>query len=284
MTDEKALNKEGAEALEEFIKSQEGRGYPSFWHADKESQHSMEVSATQEWANELNKQDHSIHGIKTNPDDPPDCLAEMDGERIGVEVTELTVDEKERKKYVKAKDESKINIFLAPGQVDDDKTKEHLEEASRNRPKARVPNTVDWPFDKFRNKLVDIVQEKDKKMREQKEKGELISLDKYFLLIVTDEQNLWKGRLEEYLHRIKLPRPQYFDAIYIMMSYMPNDGDSGLRRVRNSNLKRFDYEEARPNLGQGHYPVFEVYLSSSATGSAHLLSDSAQRSQEPQSE
>ncbi len=284
MTDEKALNKEGAEALEEFIKSQEGRGYPSFWHADKESQHSMEVSATQEWANELNKQDHSIHGIKTNPDDPPDCLAEMDGERIGVEVTELTVDEKERKKYVKARDESVSTIFLAPGQVYDDKTKERLEEASRNRPKVSVPNTAEWPFDKFRERLAGIVQKKDEKMRKKEEKSGLPSLDKNFLLIVTDEQNLWEKRLDEYLKKIKLPRPQYFTAIYIMMSHMPSDGDSGLRRGRNPDSNRFDYKEVHPNLGEGHFPVFEVYLSSSATGSAHLLADSAQRSQEPQSE
>ena len=113
----------------------------------------MEVFATQAWANELNKQGYAIDGIETNPNDPPDCIADMDGERIGVEVTELTVDEKERKRYIKAKDEAEINIFLASGQVYDDKTKERLEEASRNQLKVRVPNTADWPFDKFRERL-----------------------------------------------------------------------------------------------------------------------------------
>ncbi len=262
MTDEKGLNEEAVEALKAFIKSQEERGYPSFWHANKESQQPMEISATQAWANELNKQGYAIDGIETNPDDPPDCVAEMDGERIGIEVTELTVDEKERKKYVEAKDESVTTTFLAPGQVYDDKTKERLEEANRNRPKVRVPNPADWPFDKFREKLAKIVQKKDKKMRKQKENDQLISLGKNFLLIVTDEPNLGEERLDEYLKKIKLSRPQYFDAIYVMYSYVPNnDAHSGLRRVFNSDLNCFEYEEVGPNHGEGHYPVFEVCLS-----------------------
>lgn len=261
MTDEEDFNKEVVEALKVYIESGEKRGYPSYWHTDEKFQHSMEISATQAWANELNKQGYAIYGIETNPNDPPDCIAEMNGERIGVEVTELTVDEKERKKYVKAKDEAKINVFLAPGQVDDDKMKKRLEEANRNRPKVRVPNTADWPFDKFRERLAGIVQKKEGKIRKQEEKGELISLDKIFLLIVTDEPNLWGERLDEYLNRIKLPRPQYFVAIYIMMSYMPSDGDSGLRRVFNPDLNQYEYEEVRPNLGRGHHPVFEVCLS-----------------------
>ena len=72
------------------------------------------------------------------------------------------------------------------------------------------------------------MQKKEGKIRKQEEKGELISLDKIFLLIVTEcyFQNLWGELLKEYLNRIKLPRPQYFAAIYIMMSYMPSGGDS----------------------------------------------------------
>ena len=258
MTDEEDFN-EVVKALKGYIESGEKRGYPSYWHADEKFQCPMEVFATQDWANELNKQGYAIDGIETNPNDPPDCIADMDGERIGVEVTELTVDEKERKRYIKAKDEAEINIFLASGQVYDDKTKERLEEASRNQLKVRVPNTADWPFDKFRERLAGIVQKKEGKIRKQEEKGELISLDKIFLLIVTDEPNLWGELLKEYLNRIKLPRPQYFAAIYIMMSYMPSGGDSGLRRVFNPDLN--EYEEVRPNLGRGHHPVFEVCLS-----------------------
>ena len=168
--------------------------------------------------------------------------AEMDGERIGVEVTELTVDEKERKKYVKARGESVSTIFRAPGQVYDDKIRERSEEANQNRPKVRVPNTADWPFDKFLEKLGKIVQKKVGKMRKKGEEGALISLDKYFLLVVTGEQNLGEKRLDEYLNKIKLPRPQYFDAIYVIGDYVPNGGDSGLRRVFNPDLNQYEYQ------------------------------------------
>ena len=67
--------------------------------------------------------------------------------------------------------------------------------------------------------------------------GELISLDKNFLLIVTDEQNLWEERLNEYLNKIKLSKPKFFDAVYVMMGYVPTDDNNG------------------------HNPVFEVGLS-----------------------
>lgn len=266
MTDERYLNQEAAEALRSFLESARKRVYPSGWHADGEFQQPMEISATQVWANELNKQGHSICRIEpnlkdSNPNDPPDCIAEMDGERIGVEVTELTVNEKERKKYVKARGESVSTIFRAPGQVYDDKIRERSEEANQNRPKVRVPNTADWPFDKFLEKLGKIVQKKVGKMRKKGEEGALISLDKYFLLVVTGEQNLGEERLDEYLNKIKLPRPQYFDAIYVIGDYVPNGGDSGLRRVFNPDLNQYEYKEMGPNLGGGHYPVFEVCLS-----------------------
>ncbi len=259
MTDEK-YPREMVEALRSSIESEEQRGYPSSWHADEGSQQLMEISTTQDWANELNKQGHSIDGIDTNPNDPPDCIAEMDRERIGVEVTELTGDEKERKEYVKAKEESATIIFRAPGQVSDDKPEAHVEETNRNRPKESVPHTADWPFGKFRKKLIEIVQKKDEKMQKKKGKDELVSLDKNFLLIVTSERNLGEERLEEYLNAIELPRPRYFDAIYVMGDYVSKDGDSGFRRVWNSHLKCYDYEEVGPNLGQGYHPVFEVRL------------------------
>ena len=51
----------------------------------------FEVFHARKWAEELRKSNHSIPDskIETNDDDPPDVLAEMDGERICVEVTSV---------------------------------------------------------------------------------------------------------------------------------------------------------------------------------------------------
>ena len=100
-----------------------------------------------------------------------------------------------------------------------------------------VPNMAEWPQDKFNDKLTEIVQNKDEKIENKYNGGELISLDKYFLLIVTDEQNLWEERLNDYLNKINLSKPKFFDAVYVMMGYVPTDDNNG------------------------HNPVFEVGLS-----------------------
>ena len=52
--------------------------------------HSWEASRRC-WAEEMNKRDCQIdiHTIRKNPEPYPDCLAEMDGKKIGVEVIEL---------------------------------------------------------------------------------------------------------------------------------------------------------------------------------------------------
>ena len=51
----------------------------------------MEVDAVREWAEVMNDRGWQIdiHTVRKNPCEPPDCLAEMDGNTIGVEVTEL---------------------------------------------------------------------------------------------------------------------------------------------------------------------------------------------------
>ena len=67
------------------------RGHANFWNAVNEDQGLMEVYATKEWAKEMNERGWQIDmgTIRQNPETYPDCLAEMDGKQIGVEVTEM---------------------------------------------------------------------------------------------------------------------------------------------------------------------------------------------------
>ena len=228
------MDKKLLEEIRKISTSEQKRGYPSYWHADRDSQISMEITAVQDWACEMNLRGHSIHEIEENVNDPPDCLAIMGGIMIGVEVTQLTIDESERKKYVQAKGNSTINTLGVRGLNQDSEIEEKAMQKLIEHP---VPNMVEWPQDKFNDKLTEIVQSKDEKIENKYNRGELISLDKYFLLIVTDEQNLWEERLNEYLNKIKLSKPKFFDAVYVMMGYVPTDDNNG------------------------HNPVFEVGMS-----------------------
>lgn len=175
----------------------------------------MEVQATAQWAGELNKRHgHEIGDIRKNPDLYPDCLAEMNGGKIGVEVTEL-VDQDAIKAYQEVR---------------------KLQESGRL--KEVDPDLLDrmdpeWPLDKFQERLAERVSDKDKRSRDG-------SLDRQFLLIVTDEPDLDEATLAGHMAAIEFPRPNNFDGVYVMASYVPNAG------------------------GEGYYPVFEVRLSDPA--------------------
>ncbi len=167
---------------------------------------------TQDWANEMHRRDPSIQicEIRSNPNDPPDCFAKMNGKCVAVEVGKLVGEHRD----------------------------------------------ADWPLEKFKESLQQMVKQKDT--------GRDRSLHKQFLLIpVGTETLLGESVLKEYLKKIKVPRPNSFDAVYVMGSHVPNDGDSGLRRVSRPDSNCYKYDEVGPNLAEGHYPVFEVCLSDS---------------------
>ena len=209
MTDEDRI----VERLKRIESMNRKRGHATCWHAENKFQGPMEVFAARCWAEEMNRRGYqiNIHTIRKNPETYPDCLAEMDGEKIGIEVTEL-VDE---------------------DAIDEPPKIPPLVELVEPRPhaldKLPQPMPLEWSSDKFERSLNKIVQRKDERVKDS-------SLSKQFLLIVTCEPSLDEATLSEYLKTIKLQRPQNFDGVYIMGSYVP-DPD-----------------------GEGHYPVFEVPL------------------------
>ena len=128
----------------------------------------------------------------------------MDGEKIGIEVTELV-------------DEQAINehpTIPPPG----------------GRWWSRGPHALDklpqpmppkWPLEKFEGRLREIVQCKEEKVgKKHKRNGKDNSLSRQFLLILTDEDYLLddEATLPEYLKTIKLQRPKNFSGVYIMGS------------------------------------------------------------------
>ena len=209
MTDEERI----VEGLKRIENKNRKRGHATCWHAENEFQGPMEVFATRAWAEEMNRQGCQINicTIRKNTERYPDCLAEMDGEKIGVEVTEL-VDENAIKEH------PKIPPLVEP-----------VEPGPHALDKLPQPMPPEWSSDKFEQRLNEIVQRKDRRVKDG-------SLSKQFLLIVTCEPYLDEETLSGYLKTIKLQQPWHFDGVYVMGSYMP-DPD-----------------------GEGHYPVFEVPL------------------------
>ena len=192
-------------ALKRIENMNRKRGHEPFWHGERQFQGPMEVDAARCWAEEMNKRGHSIPicKIEGNRDDPPDVFAEMDEEKIGVEVTEL-VDEQAIAKHP--------NI---PPLV------ELLEPGPHALDKLPQPMPPKWPLEKFERRVREIVQCKEEKVRKKhKRNGNDHSLSKQFLLIVTGEDYLLndEATLSEYLKTIKLQRPKNFDGVYIMGS------------------------------------------------------------------
>lgn len=203
-------------ALKRIAHSEQRRGHATWFHADKEFQGPMEVEATAQWAREMNKRHgHGIGKIRKNPEVYPDCLAELNGGKIGVEVTELV-------------DQDTIKAYQEVGKLQKSGKFKELDPSERLNLLDRMD--PEWPLDKFRERLAERVSDKDKRSRDG-------SLDRQFLLIVTDEPDLDEATLEGHMASIVFPRPNNFDGVYVMASYVPNAG------------------------GDGYYPVFEVRLS-----------------------
>ena len=212
------------EAMERLEDSCRKRGHAPDWHAPNEFQDQMEVEATWDWAGEMNERGWKIDtaSVRKNESDPPDCLAEMGGKTIGIEVTEL-VDRKAIELH------PELLRYQGP---------EHFVQEF-----PQPPMPPSWPREKFHKHVAAIIERKDRRaaevrtLRPQPSRDNPVSSE--FLLIVTGEPRLDETTLAEYLRTIKLQRPRYFDGVFVMKSYVHNpDGK-----------------------GHGHHPVFEVPFS-----------------------
>ncbi len=227
MCDKPDLDPIDLSELARIVRSGDGRGYDSYFHAPREYKDDMECDEAHALANTLNERGFAIDvsTIDKNAQPFPDCVAMMDGVLVGIEVTEFTVDENERRQFKRAMQAGEIRVPEGYNRSTVQRRRN-----LGNRLATPVPNAADWPFDKFRRKLEVIVQTKETKARDHKARNTFASLDKVFLLIVTDERDLSEKRLDDYLARIELPASEQFDAIYVMMSPQPGGRNSSSQR------------------------------------------------------
>jgi len=223
-----------------------------------------ELSKVQDWAKEMEKRGHVVGEIRPNvddrerPDDPPDVLAEIDGELVGIEVTDLLEYVSERTMdFYAAGAVTRLTWRLRRGQVEPGSFCWHgaaCDEEKRAAREKRISENpwlgegwVTWSLESFQRSLREIIEKKDKKIQVKKEsrlkeQGQTaleFRLRGSFLLVFTPELYL-QHDLEEYVEETELPRPTNFDRVFVMGQYTP-DGHSG------------------------SHPVFEVRLSAPGT-------------------
>ncbi len=230
-----------AEVLEEMLRIAE-KSSPHSPYLDNIHGHQelAEVEKVQDWAKEMEKCGHSVSEIRPNLDDPPDVLVEIDGELVGIEVTDL-VEYPKRYQICFASAHGEVTIlewkqrqngafvFRWHGaELDTDKKAER--EGHVRADPAKYKGSVEWPLERFQMRLVEIVKTKDekagaKKARRMRKHGENAldsRLHSSFLLIFTPELYL-QDHLAEYLEKTEVRRPENLDHVFVMGDYVPGE-------------------------------------------------------------
>jgi hypothetical protein len=147
----------------------------------------IECDVAEEFANAYARQyGKQITGIHSNDSDPPDCFAREDGKQLGIEITEL-VKHKIRADNVAEWREARRRAGreLAP--------EEELEQHQKNY--TRNYECSLWTEEEFRERLQDVITKKDG----NEGLADCAKTMRVVLVIYTDDQNLPKADLEEWL-------------------------------------------------------------------------------------
>ena len=185
MCEDRALEEDGLEmeAFVRLVKAGERKARKGFrvshWDAPNEFQGAQELAIADELAKSLAEQGRAeVHEIVSNadPNELPDCHARLDGELIGIEITEL----------------------IEPRQ-----------------------QWLDWPVERFKERLAAIIAEKDQKAGTPERAAALSRLHQLWLVIATDEPLLVPKLIGEHLATIRLTKPTRFDAVFMLGPYEP---------------------------------------------------------------
>ena len=177
--------REIAEVMEQARR--QNRGYADFFGwASKRDYEELNVVRALDQALASNDQ-QMFHDIvsRGRGNDPPDCEAlTFKNRRAAIEVTEL-VDGKAIQAYKKGEKDSLAN----------------------------------WSCTHFASVLTGLIQRKD--TRYEYLKGAPYP-GGYYVVVFSDEPCLTRGKVDDYLNRIALPRPRHINRVYLLLSYDPD--------------------------------------------------------------
>ena len=137
-----------------------------------------EIEKVKDWALEMEKHGYSICKIRPNldaagnQDDPPDALTEMDGQLVGIEVTDLMEYVSENRIRVVGQGKGTVlkwklrrgePVFSWCGSTLDKDGKNRLEDEVRANHRKFEGTFVQWTLELFQNRLREIVTKKTKR-------------------------------------------------------------------------------------------------------------------------
>ena len=188
------------ETVKKMEKSRCKREHATYFQTPRKYKSLQEIDSARKWAEAINKRAWQIdlNAIRKSAEQYPECLAEMGGEEVGVELTELV---------------DRNAIDKRPGNPRYQGPDQFLREFPD-------PPLSKWPLSKFERRLREIVKRKDMQAWYRNNRS-------LFLLVATDEPWLDEETLSEYLDCIELQRPQNIDDVYVMGSYMPDGNGHG---------------------------------------------------------
>ena len=178
------IDKEIVEKINEIIKEQNilGPGADSVI-PDKELE---EVTVARRFADTYDRQcGKNITNIRSNAQDPPDCLAEENGNILGIEITRIVkseVWEDNKKEYYKAKRKGEGREL----------TKEEFLQLQQDNHRRNYEKSQ-WSKDELINRLQEAIGKKDRKL------ARCATVMRVILVIYTDDQNLPKTDLTSWL-------------------------------------------------------------------------------------
>ena len=179
------IDKETVEKGNEIIKEQNILG-PGADRVIPDNKGLEEVTVACEFADAYDRQcGKNITNIRSNAQDPPDCLAEENGNILGIEITRIVkseVWEDNKKEYYKAKQKGEGREL----------TKEELLQLQQDNHRRNYEKSQ-WSKDELINRLQEAIGKKDQKL------GRCTTVMRVMLVIYTDDQNLPKTDLTSWL-------------------------------------------------------------------------------------
>ncbi len=179
------IDKEIVEKVNKIIKEQNilGPGADSVIPDNKELE---EVTVACRFADAYDRQcGKNITNIHSNAQDPPDCLAEENGNILGIEITRIVkseVWEDNKKEYYKAKRKGEGREL----------TKEEFLQLQQDNHRRNYEKSQ-WSKDELINRLQEAIGKKDRKL------ARCATVMRVILVIYTDDQNLPKTDLTSWL-------------------------------------------------------------------------------------
>lgn len=161
-----------------------GYGYGGVFNRASADKPIVEASTSNEWVRSAEVvSDLRFGGVLPNPNDPPDCWLEVEGERWSVELVEL-VEAGHKKRAMKGESPFSGDLFL----------------------------DAQWDFDRFENRIRTMVEKKDQKYAKA---GQTIDL----LIIHTAEPWLESRQVGDWLAAMPPLNARMIKRVSLLMDY-----------------------------------------------------------------